>query len=210
MAPLIGIAIELATRFGPGLVGMLKGPKAEETAQKVVDAARTVTGKDKPEEALEALREDPALSHAYRMRLVDVQLEHAKLESAERADERRADNENIQGARMRDVDMRKLTGGVNVRSDSMVWVAALGLAATGVAILWLTWVAYGASADGGKIAPIDAAVFSAVLTQLANIAARFAEAMMSAYQFEFGSSRSSRIMAESNAITNVVKARRDG
>lgn len=61
MAPLL---IPLAMQLGqivPGIIKLLTGSdKAEEVAGKVVDIARTVTGIDAPEFAVQAIQADPA------------------------------------------------------------------------------------------------------------------------------------------------------
>lgn len=56
----ISIALALA-QFVPGLTRMLMGDKAADVADKVVQVANTVTGRDNPSEALQQIKQDPAL-----------------------------------------------------------------------------------------------------------------------------------------------------
>jgi len=60
MLPLIPIAISLATKFAPMLLGKLFGAKAEDTAKKVIDIADTaVGGGANPENLLSILNASP-------------------------------------------------------------------------------------------------------------------------------------------------------
>lgn len=85
VAPLIiAGAIELAKEFAPALVKSLTGSdKAAEVAGKVVGVAQAVTGKDSPEEAIAALRADPAkvLDFQQAMAAVQSDVEKAYLQT---------------------------------------------------------------------------------------------------------------------------------
>lgn len=197
------IAIELATRFLPGIIGMLKGDKAEAAAKQVIDIAKGVTGKATAEEARDALIADPALAHQYRMRLLDHEEFKISQGAAERADERRVDAENLAGARVRDVDVRKLTGGENKRADAMVIMAGVGLVASLLCIVALGVI----KAEYGDA--VSEGVFTALLTQFANTGAYFGLCLRDAFTFEFGSSRGSRVKDEAIAITAAVGQRRE-
>ena len=72
--PLIPIAISLATKFAPALIGRLAGDKAQETAEKVVGIAQNLTGREDPEEALSAIQADPELALKYQQSLRDSEL----------------------------------------------------------------------------------------------------------------------------------------
>lgn len=190
---MLPIAIELATRFLPSIIGMLKGDKAEDAARQVIDIAKGVTGKGTAEEARDALVADPALAHAYRMRLLDLEQFRDQLAADERKDEREHDAANITGARTRDVEMRKLTGGENRRADAMVAMAAIGLVASlcGIVLLGYLKAKYPEAISEG--------VFAALLTQFTNTGAYFGLCLRDAFTFEFGSSRGSRIKDERDA-----------
>ena len=56
----ISIALALA-QFVPGLTRLLAGDKAGDVAEKVVNAATIVTGTDRPEDALAAIKQNPEL-----------------------------------------------------------------------------------------------------------------------------------------------------
>ncbi len=62
---LITAAVGLASEFAPKIVGWLAGDKAEETAEKVVETAKAITGTSTPEDALQALKNDPELALKY-------------------------------------------------------------------------------------------------------------------------------------------------
>ena len=62
----VTIAFGLA-QYAPSIIKWLSGSeKAEEAAQKVIDVARVVTGKDDASEAVEAIRADPAVLMQFR------------------------------------------------------------------------------------------------------------------------------------------------
>lgn len=56
--PLVPLALGLA-QYAPKLVGWLAGDKAEDTAEKVVDIAKAVTGFDDPQQAVQAVKDNP-------------------------------------------------------------------------------------------------------------------------------------------------------
>jgi len=58
--PLLPLAMSLA-QYAPKLVGWLAGDKAEDTAEKVVDIAKSLTGKQDPAQAVEAIQQNPEL-----------------------------------------------------------------------------------------------------------------------------------------------------
>ena len=60
MAPLVGIALSVASKFLPELAGKIFGGKeAEEVAGKVINMAKVATGIADPEKALEAFKPSP-------------------------------------------------------------------------------------------------------------------------------------------------------
>lgn len=197
------IAFKLASLVAPALVGLLKGPKAEEAAQKVVDVARQVTGIDDPEKAAERLEQSSAALTAYRIELMQHEEFKLQLAADERKDERRADAENISGARVRDVDVRKLTGGDNKRADAMVIMVGIGLVSSLVCIVALGVI----KAEYGDA--VSEGVFTALLTQFANTGAYFGLCLRDAFTFEFGSSRGSRVKDEALAVQQAVAQRRE-
>ena len=60
MLPLIPLAMSLA-QYAPKLVGWLAGDKAENTAETVIDIAKSVTGFQDPQQATEAIIQNPEL-----------------------------------------------------------------------------------------------------------------------------------------------------
>ncbi|KKN52312.1 hypothetical protein LCGC14_0614070 [marine sediment metagenome] len=59
MLPLIPIAISLAAKFAPMILGKLFGSKAEDTAEKVVDLASAITGEGDPSKLVANLNLSP-------------------------------------------------------------------------------------------------------------------------------------------------------
>ena len=58
--PLLPLAMSLA-QYAPKLIGWFSGDKAEGTAEKVVDIAKTITGFQDPQQAVDAIAKNPEL-----------------------------------------------------------------------------------------------------------------------------------------------------
>lgn len=163
MAP-IAIGMALA-QYAPALIKIFTGSdKAEEVAEKVIDIAKTVTGTDNGVDALEVLKADPAAA-----------LEFRKAAMAQQADLERAYLADVANARDRDIELRKLTGGQNIRADLAVIAVILGLISCLVVL-----VQYKESMPGEVVGIIS------------TIAGIFGACLKDYFAFEFGSSRSSR------------------
>lgn len=176
MAPLIPIALEIASQFAPGLIKAMTGSnKAADVAGKVVDIAQTVTGTNTLEAAKEVLKADPAKLLEFQQHAADIELEAEK--------QRYAD---ISDARKRDTEIRKQTGGQNHRADYMVALDVIGLIACLVVLCFFR-----------KDIPAEA------VGLISTIAATFGLCLRDAHQFEFGSSRSSQ--AKDATISNLSK-----
>lgn len=103
----VTIALTLA-QFAPAIVKWVTGnDKAAEAAGKVVEIAQQVTGAPSGDQALEAIRTDPALAIQFKQA---VMANEADLDKAYLAD--------VQDARSRDVEFIKI-GQVNVRANAM-------------------------------------------------------------------------------------------
>lgn len=157
------IAFGLA-QFAPQVIRWISGSdKAAEAAQKVVDIAKTVTGKPEGEAALAAIQADPNLALQYRQGVIASEADLDKAYLADRQD-----------ARARDVELHRL-GHRNRRADIMLAMAFGSL----VAIIWMVWK--------GRLDMPD------MVFALLNMAAGALLKMIGdAFQFEFGSSRSSK------------------
>lgn len=165
VAPLlITGALALAKEFLPGMVKHItNSDDAEDIARTVIDTAQNVTGTNSPDEALEAMRADPTAVMAFKKNMAEI---NARLDEAYLRDR--------QGARNRDVDMKKL-GYRNVRADAMLFMAFVSF----IVIVYFAW-------DGRLDMPDQ--VFA-----LLNMAAGMILGMIKdAFQFEFGSSRGSK------------------
>jgi len=89
MAPLIPIAIELASQFAPGIIKAITGSdKAADVAGKVVEVAQAVTGTDNPTAAAEVLKADPAKLLEFQQHMADIELESEKQRYADIANAR--------------------------------------------------------------------------------------------------------------------------
>lgn len=165
VAPLlITGALALAKEFLPGMVKHItNSDNAEDVARTVIDAAQNVTGTSSPDEALEVMRADPEAVMLFKTNMAEI---HARLDEAYLRDR--------QGARDRDVDLKKL-GYRNVRADAMLFMAFVSF----IVIVYFAW-------DGRLDMPDQ--VFA-----LLNMAAGMILGMIKdAFQFEFGSSRGSK------------------
>ncbi|HJW23791.1 MAG TPA: hypothetical protein VJ576_02745 [Rhodocyclaceae bacterium] len=164
MEPVVTTALALA-QFAPSILRFFGvGEKPVAVAEKVVDIAKAVTGQATGPEALEAMRQSAGMAHEFQMAVLkaDTDLEQAYL--ADRGD-----------ARARDIEVRKLTGGSNLRADVMVAAAAVGLVCCLAVLVFFR-----------KEIPGEAV---GIISTIAGI---FGACLRDAFQFEFGSSRGSR------------------
>lgn len=170
----ITVAMGLA-QFAPAIVKWITGSdKAEQAAEKVVEIAQVVTGKPNGEEALSAIKADPALVLQFRQAVMQNE---ADLDKAYLADR--------QNARQRDVDLAKI-GHPNTRANWMVALDVVGLLASLGGMLALGWF------KASHPEAVTEGVFGALLAQLSTLASYFGLCLRDAHQFEFGSSRGSR------------------
>jgi hypothetical protein len=82
MGPLIPIAISLASKFAPALLGKLFGDDAEKTAKKVTDVAQIVTGAVTPQEAQAVIEQDPEVAAKFQERMKELELEFYREDTA--------------------------------------------------------------------------------------------------------------------------------
>ena len=160
--PLIPIALALA-EFAPSLMRLFGvGQGSVNTAEKVIDIAKAVTGANSPEEALEMLKINSEKQQEFNLAVLEA---NSKLEMAYLAD--------IASARSRDSEFVKV-GKTNYRADTMYVLAV-------IVILMLVY-----------------AVFQSTLDEYAKgiitlVLGRFLGYLDNIYNFEFGSTRASRI-----------------
>ena len=158
----VTIALTLA-QAAPSLMRFFGvGEKSAAVAEKVVEIAQTVTGTKSPEEALAAVRENAQLAQQFNLAVLAADTELEKAYLADRQD-----------ARKRDVEVRKLTGGKNRRADVMLVAAFVAVVAIAFILAYFK---------------VDATVVGFLTT----IGGMFARNIGTAFDFEFGSSRSSR------------------
>ena len=187
MLPLIPAVIPLAlqlAQFAPALLRFFgAGEASAGVAEKVVGIAQSITGTPTPEAALEAMRANSEFQRAFAMRTleIDAQLEQLFL----------ADKQNARG---HDVEVRKLNDGRNTRADVMLLMAFVSVVAIGL-ILALSGL------DGN----------TAIAGFLIAVGSMFARNIGTAFDFEFGSSRSSRDKDDNNAdLMRALTAHRQG
>lgn len=160
----ITIALGLA-QFAPSILRFFNaGDKPVAIAEKIGDIARTVTGAPSSPEALELMRANAQLAQQFQMAVLAADSDLEKAYLADRG-----------SARVRDVELRRLTGGSNKRADIMIVLDVLGLV---VCLLVLTL--YHDEIPGE------------VVGILGTIAGIFGACLRDAHQFEFGSSRGSK------------------
>jgi len=119
------IALTLASRFAPGIVRRLAGDGAGDIAERLLGIARTVTGAESPEQAVERLMANDEMRHEFELQAasLDVELEQAYL----------ADRQN---ARSRELEMARLGKG-DLMMDIIGVVTVLGFIATVLAAFFV-------------------------------------------------------------------------
>lgn len=161
---MIETAIALA-QFAPSILRFFGvGEKPVAVAEKIVEIAKTVTGAESPEDAIARLQSDRETARRFNAAILERGAELERLVVADRAD-----------ARHRDVEIRKLTGGDNRRQDVMIAMAAIGLIACLVVLVFFR-----------KEIPGEAV---GIISTIAGI---FGACLKDAFAFEFGSSRGSK------------------
>ncbi|MGM0586604.1 MAG: hypothetical protein ACQEUZ_18320 [Pseudomonadota bacterium] len=177
MAPFL---IPLVTSVAPALVKLATGSdRAEEVARSVSGAVERITGvtPDTPDKAREAMRlieADPQLH-------VQLTQELRAIESAELE----MMLKDRQDARSRDIALRRLTGGRNLRANIMLGLAFLAIIAIAVVLMLLN---LGSEGQSGQQLQFT----GAIIGFLTGVGGMFARNIGSAFDFEFGSSRGSK------------------
>lgn len=158
-------AILALAQFAPSIMRFFgAGQKPQAVADKISSIAQAVTGKPTPEAAADAMKADPQLAQQFNLAVLAADEE---LEKAALAD--------VEDARRRDIEIRKLEGGKNVRADIMVLCDFLGLVGCLVVLAFFR-----------KEIPGE------VVALLSTVASIFGLCLRDAHQFEFGSSRGSK------------------
>lgn len=162
MAPLIPIALQLASLAPTVMRYFGAGEPAAAVVDRVVQVAQQVTGAGTPQEAVSKLQADPALVLQYQQRLIEIDSDLERAYLGDRAD-----------ARARDVALAQ-AGRRNARADVMVVMDVVGLVSCLVVL-----------------ALFRQSIPPEVATLLSTIAGIFGLCLRDAHQFEFGSSRGS-------------------
>ncbi len=163
MIQALPLALSLIGQFAPDLIRLFsQSDTAGEVAEKVIDIAKTVTGKADPDEAATLLRADPALALQFKTAVLSSQTELEKAHLADRADARKRDTAFLTAGRW------------NWRGDFLALLAVGGL----VICVWFI----ARDSDMPERA-VNAIMF---------VAGVLASAVRDVYSFEFGSSRGSK------------------
>jgi hypothetical protein len=167
------IAIGLA-QFAPTILRFLGvGEKAASVADKVVGIATSLTGAKSPEEALDMIKQDRQMQLAFQQKMLEMDGDLEKAYLADRAD-----------ARARDAKFLA-AGTRNYRADALTLLAVAIVSA----ITYFVWKS-----------PVTGDFEKATITL---ILGRFLGYLDSVFQFEFGSTRSSKTKDET--IANLSK-----
>ncbi len=162
----ITLAMTLAP-YAPKVIKWLTGSdKAEDAAEAVVGIAQTVTGKPDPDEALSAIKADPALQLQFRQA---VMANEADLDKAFLAD--------VADARKRDLELVK-AGQRNYRADAMFVLAVL-------VIVWLVVIIW----KSPELPEYTKGIFTLLI-------GRFTGYLDAIYNFEWGTTRINRTKDE--------------
>lgn len=160
----VAAALSLASQFAPSIVKYFtNSDTAGAVAEHVIGIANAVTGTQTPEDAVDALKLDPALA---------LQFKTAVMASA--ADLEKAYLGDTQNARSRDVELAKV-GIINYRANALAAVAVLLVLACLTIVVWRS----------------DASEFAkATITLILGRSLGWVEQMFS---FEYGTTRSNKI-----------------
>ena len=178
MLPLIPLAVSLATEFLPSMVSKIFGDKTGRVAETVISAAAEMTGVAITsdvgvEHAADVLRNNPELMVQFQTRMAEIELEETKAYLGD-----------VQSARKRDTDLAK-AGKTNYRADVMVAGAFMAITVIAVFLIMRE--------------EIDAGVMAFLTT----IGGMLMKNISTAFDFEFGSSRSSK--GKSEDMGNLMK-----
>ena len=158
----VTIAFGLA-QYAPSIIKWLSGSeKAEEAAQKVIDVARVVTGKQDASEAVVAIRADPAVLMQFRQAMAGIEADMDRAYLADR-----------QNARGRDVAFVQ-AGRWNIRADLLALLSVTGL----IVCVWFV--------------ARDSSLPERAVNAIMFVAGTLAACVRDVFAFEFGSSRGSR------------------
>lgn len=158
----VTIAFGLA-QYAPSIIKWLSGSdKAEEAAQKVIDVARVVTGKDGASDAVQAIQADPAMLMQFRQAMASIEADMDRAYLADR-----------QNARGRDVAFVQ-AGRWNIRADLLALLSVTGL----IVCVWFV--------------ARDSSLPERAVNAIMFVAGTLAACVRDVFAFEFGSSRGSR------------------
>lgn len=158
----ISIAFGLA-QFAPSIIKWVTGSdKSASVAEKVIDVAKVVTGKEAPDAALESIRLDPALAEQFKQRVIEID-----------ADLEKAYLQDTQDARKRDAEFLK-AGTRNYRADVLAALAVV----TVILLTYFIWK--------------DETLNEYVKGTFTLVLGRFLGYIDQVYAFEFGTTRGSK------------------
>jgi len=174
----VALALSLAQVVPDVLRWVTGNDKAAQAAETVLTVAKQVTGVQDPEQAAAQVLADASAAAAFREKIADLTfaLDNAYLK-------------DVQDARGRDIEFLR-HGKTNVRAN---WMIALDVA--GLVIALIAMMALGLI-KANYPDQITEGVFGVLMAQLSTVASVFGLCLRDAHQFEFGSSRGSRLKDE--------------
>ena len=184
MIQLIPIAVSLASQFAPEILKYFGKGNIAEVAEKVIDVAKQVTGKETPDDAAKAIELDPNLAIKFKTAVLSNELEIRKLGLAETV------------AYIGDVqDARKY------RDDKVFWV--------GIAVLLVFAVVVGLVLYGGFQVlrggvSVEAGMFAAVTGFVGTLVGYVAANAQAVTSYYFGSSSGSK--DKTDALADSIKS----
>lgn len=113
----LGVILNGLKKVAPIVAGLVGGETAGKAAAAILGVAEDVTGK-KGQEAVDAIAADPALALQFEQALMAQEKDLIKLQL-----------DDVKDARARDIEVRKLAGGKNVRADVLAYLAVISFIA---------------------------------------------------------------------------------
>jgi len=158
--PLIGLALKLVP-FVPLLTRWLSGDNPGPIAEKVIQTAQTITGSTTPQEAVDAIINEPDKQRAF---VLAMEIRSDELEKAYLVDR--------QDARKRDAEIQKLKGR-NTRGDFLAYLAIAAL----IAVIMILTLGFSIPETNEKLLYITLGALIVIVKDV--------------YGFEFGGSKGS-------------------
>lgn len=184
MAPLIPLAINLAAQYVPEILKYFGKGNVADVAEKVIDVAKQVTGRETPDDAAQAIDLDPNLAIQFKSAVLSNELEIRKLGLAETV----AYISDVQDAR-------------KYRDDKVFW---LGIAVLLVFAVVVGLVLYGGFQVLRGGVSVEAGMFASVAGFVGTLVGYVAANAQAVTSYYFGSSSGSK--DKTDALADSIKS----